>query len=76
MHEDTIKTNLSEFVNILGILQSIPHSCRECAEALDTDLAGATTATEKTKKVIKRFLTFNRIPALLAEIHRKAEQLL
>lgn len=60
---------------IFDVLQSIAHSCRECAKALDTDLAGATTATETTKKVIKRFFTFNRIPALLAEIRHKAEQL-
>ncbi|KAK0767246.1 hypothetical protein N5P37_000980, partial [Trichoderma harzianum] len=72
---DIIKTNLSEFVNILDVLQSIAHSCTECAKALDTDLAGATTATEKTKRFVKRIWTFNRIPDLLAEIQRKAEQL-
>lgn len=72
---DIIKTNLSEFMNILDVLQSIAHSCIECAKALDTDLAGATTATEKTKRFVKRMWTFNRIPDLLAEIQRKADQL-
>ncbi|KAL7952405.1 hypothetical protein V8C34DRAFT_319073 [Trichoderma compactum] len=61
---DIIKTNLSEFVNIL-----------DCAKALDTDFAGAATASEKTKRFVKRIWTFNRIPHLLAEIQRKAEQL-
>ncbi|PKK42611.1 hypothetical protein CI102_14855 [Trichoderma harzianum] len=72
---DIIKTNLSEFVNILDVLQSIAHSCTECAKALDTDLAAATTATEKTKRFVKRIWTFNKIPDLLAKIQRNAEQL-
>lgn len=72
---DIVKANLSEFVSILDVLQSIANSCKECAKALDTDLAGAKSAAEKTKRVFKRIWNFGKIPELLAEIQRKAEQL-
>jgi len=46
---------------------------------LDTDLAGATIATEKTeahdKKFVKRMRAFSRIPESLAEFRRKTTQL-
>ncbi|KAL7950371.1 hypothetical protein V8C42DRAFT_197331 [Trichoderma barbatum] len=73
--ERIIKSHVSQFVTILDVLQSIAQSCTECAKALDADLAGATSTTEKTKKLVKRIWTFNKIPDLLAEIQRKAEQL-
>lgn len=79
VNEDIIKTQASDFLNILNILQSIAHSCTKCAKALDIDLAGATIATKKTeahgKKFVKRIWAFNRIPDILAEIQRKAAQL-
>ncbi|KAL7919034.1 hypothetical protein ACQKWADRAFT_302440 [Trichoderma austrokoningii] len=72
---EIVKANLSEFVNILDVLQSIAHSCTECARALDTELAGATTAAEKTKRLVKRIWAFHAIPGHLAEIQRNAERL-
>jgi hypothetical protein len=78
-NEDIIKTHSSEIVNMLDILQGIAQTCTSCAKALGVELAGATTATQKTgmngKKFAKRVWTFSRIPALLAEIRYKAEQL-
>ena len=77
--EDIIKTHLSEFVNILDILQSIAQLCTKCAKVLDIDLDGATPASDKTatrgKKLVKKIRAFNKIPDLLAEVQRKAEQL-
>ncbi|KAL7807409.1 hypothetical protein V8C26DRAFT_414763 [Trichoderma gracile] len=77
--EDVIKSHLSEFVNILDILQSIAQLCMKCAKVLDIDLDGATTTPDKTeargKKFVKRIRAFNKIPDLLAEVQRKAEQL-
>ena len=79
VNEDIIKTNGTEFVNILDILQSIAHTCTKCAKALNIDLAGQTTACENTgvrgKKFVQWMRAFNKIPDLLAEIKRKAEQL-
>ena len=78
MNEDIIKTHGSEFVNIADVLQSITHSCTKCAKALNIDLAGATLASKteaRGKKFVKRIWAFNKIPDLLAEIQRKAEQL-
>jgi hypothetical protein len=78
VNEDIIKTHVSEFVNILDILQNITHSCTKCAKFLDIDLTGATIATKteaRGKKFVKRIWAFNKIPDLLAEIQRKAEQL-
>lgn len=78
-NEDIIKRHSSEFVNIMDILQSIAQSCTSCAKALGVEPAGTMTATQKTgmnvKKVVKRVWNFTRIPFLLAEIRRKAEQL-
>ncbi|KAK3309277.1 uncharacterized protein B0T15DRAFT_566133 [Chaetomium strumarium] len=45
-NEDIFKTNALQFVRILDVLESIERSCRECAKALDIDLAGATIATK------------------------------
>ena len=77
--EDIIKTHLSEFVNILDILQSIAQLCTKCAKVLDIDLDGATPASDKTatrgKKLVKKIRAFNKIPDLLAEVQRKAKQL-
>ncbi|UKZ74035.1 hypothetical protein TrVFT333_001689 [Trichoderma virens FT-333] len=59
----------------LKLLQGIARSCTEWAKALDTDLAGAKSASEKAKRIFRRMWTFGTIPDLLAEIQRKAEQL-
>lgn len=79
VNEDIMKAHVSEFVNILDVLQSIANSCAKCAKALDIDLAGETASTGKTealgKKILRRVWTFNKIPSLLAEIQRKAEHL-
>ena len=79
VNEALIKTRVSEFVHILDVLQSIANSCIKYAEALDVDLAGETTATKKAErrgaKFIKRLRAFAKIPELLAEIQRKADQL-
>ncbi|KAK4675296.1 MLKL and TUDOR domains-containing protein [Podospora pseudoanserina] len=78
LNEDIFKTNASQFVPILDVLESIARSCRECAKALDIDLAGATIATKtesRGRKFVKRIWAFSKISDLLAEIERKAEQL-
>jgi hypothetical protein len=78
VNEDIFKTNALQFVPILDLLESIARSCRECAKALDIDLAGATTAAKtesRGKKLVKRLRAFSKISDLLAEIQRKAEHL-
>ncbi|KAH7630361.1 hypothetical protein B0T09DRAFT_321650 [Sordaria sp. MPI-SDFR-AT-0083] len=78
VHEDIFKSNVKEFTIILDVLQSIGQSCAECAKALDIDIAGAKIATKtesRSKRFMKRIWAFNRIPDLLADIQRKAEQL-
>ncbi|KAJ2905713.1 hypothetical protein MKZ38_004580 [Zalerion maritima] len=79
VNEDTIKTQVSEFINILDILQSIAHSCAKCARALDIDLARAAIATKRAethgRRFIKRIWAFNRFPDIVVEIQRKATQL-
>ncbi|EGZ70965.1 hypothetical protein NEUTE2DRAFT_159242 [Neurospora tetrasperma FGSC 2509] len=77
VNEDIIQANASEFIIILNILESIGQSCKECAKALDIELAGASIATKTEsggKKFFKRIWAFNKIPDLLADIQRKAEQ--
>ncbi|KAK5629071.1 hypothetical protein RRF57_004786 [Xylaria bambusicola] len=78
VNEDIIKAQVSEFIHILDILQSIAHSCAKCAKALDIDLAGA-AATKRAethgRRFIKRIWALNRIPDILVEIQRKAAQL-
>ena len=56
VNEDIIKTQVSEFINILDILQSIAHSCAKCAKALDIDLAGAAIATKRAETHGRRFI--------------------
>lgn len=78
VNEDIIPANAPEFVVILNVLESIGQSCKECAKALDIDLAGASISTKsesRGKKFVKRIWAFNKIPDLLADIQRKAEQL-
>ncbi|KAK4148149.1 uncharacterized protein C8A04DRAFT_33653 [Dichotomopilus funicola] len=78
VNENIFKGNVSQFVTILDVLQSIARSCAECAKALDIDPAGATIAAKtgsRGKKFVKRLWALGRIPDLLAEIQRKAEQL-
>lgn len=74
-----IKTHVLELACILDILQSIAHSCTNCAMALDVDITGATNATKKAEgrgyRFIKRLRAFTKIPDLLAEIQRKATHL-
>jgi hypothetical protein len=41
-NEGIFKSNMPQSVTILDILQSISHSCAECAKALDVGHAGAT----------------------------------
>lgn len=77
-NKDIIQANASEFIIILNILESIGQSCKECAKALDIELAGASIGTKTEsggKKFFKRIWAFNKIPDLLADIQRKAEQL-
>ena len=77
-NKDIINTNVLEFLNILDVLQGIAQSCTKCAKVLDIGLTRATTATStesRGKKFVKRLWAFNKIPDLLAEIKRKAEQL-
>ena len=79
LHEDIIKAHNSEFINILDILEGIAKSCAKCAAALDINLGGEVNTTRNIeafgKKIVRRLWTFNKIPALLAEIQRKAEHL-
>ncbi|KAK4101832.1 hypothetical protein N658DRAFT_530591 [Parathielavia hyrcaniae] len=77
-NEDIFKTNALQFVRILDVLESIERSCRECAQALNIDLAGATIATKtesRGKGFFKRIWAFRKISELLADIQRKAVQL-
>lgn len=78
VNEDIIKTQVSEFIHISDISQSIAHSCAKCAKTLDIYLAGA-TATRRAethgRKFIKRIWALNRIPDILVEIQRMAAQL-
>ncbi|KAI0528263.1 hypothetical protein F5B22DRAFT_632675 [Xylaria bambusicola] len=78
VNEDIIKTQVSDFIHILDILQSIAVSCAKCAKALDIDLAGAAAtkrAETHARRFIKRIWALNRIPDILVEIQRKAAQL-
>lgn len=78
-NETILKERVSEFVAILDILESIAKSCAKCAKVLDMDPSGQTTANENQevfgRKLIRRIWTMKRIPGLLTEIQRKAEQL-
>jgi len=79
VNKDVINTQVSEFINILDVLQSIANSCTKCAKALDIDLTGETITTKKVeahgKRFVRRIWTFNKIPDILAEIQHKAAQL-
>ncbi|KAI1288679.1 hypothetical protein F5Y03DRAFT_404548 [Xylaria venustula] len=78
VNEDIVKTQVSEFIHILDILQSIAYSCAKCAKALDIDLAGAAAtgrAETHGRRFIKRIWALNKIPDILVEIQRKAAQL-
>lgn len=63
-NEVIIKTNSSEFVNIVDILQSIAQSCTSCAKALGVEPAGTAPATQKTgmnaRKVAKQVWNFHK----------------
>ncbi|KID94660.1 hypothetical protein MAJ_09380, partial [Metarhizium majus ARSEF 297] len=70
---------MSEFVIIPHVLESIADLCTKCAKALDIDLAAGATVATKTgpygKRFVKRIWAFYKIPGILAEIQRKADQL-
>ncbi|CAG9973398.1 unnamed protein product [Clonostachys byssicola] len=78
-NESILKEHVSEFVSILDILESIAKSCAKCAKVLDLDPSGHTAADGSReafgRKLIRRILVVKRIPGLLTEIQRKAEQL-
>ena len=77
--DDIITTHLSEVAMIVDIVQSIAQSYTNCAKALGVEIPATNTATTKPeargKKYIERLLAFYKIPDLLDEIQRKAEQL-
>lgn len=64
---------------IVDIVQSIAQSYTNCAKALGVEIPATNTATTKPeargKKYVKRLWAFYKIPDLLDEIQRKAEQL-
>ena len=63
----------------MDIVQSIAQSYTKCAKALDVESPATNTAATKPeargKKYVKRLLVFYKIPDILDEIQRKAEQL-
>lgn len=78
-NDDIITTHLSEVAMIVDIVQSIAQSYTNCAKALGVEIPATNTATTKPeargKKYVKRLWAFYKIPDLLDEIQRKAEQL-
>ncbi|PQK14621.1 hypothetical protein BB8028_0005g01520 [Beauveria bassiana] len=78
-NESILKEHVSEFVAILDILQSIAKSCAKSGKLLDMDPSGQAAVDGGRdafgKKLIRRIWIVKRIPGLLAEIQRKAEQL-
>ena len=78
-NDDIITTHLSEVAMIVDIVQSIAQSYTNCAKALGIETSATNSATTKPeargKKYAKRLLAFYKIPDLLDEIQRKAEQL-
>lgn len=64
---------------IVDIVQSIAQSYTTCAKALGVKIPATNTAATKLeahgKKYVKRLWAFYKIPDLLDEIQRKAEQL-
>ncbi|KAM3520592.1 hypothetical protein NHJ13051_006753 [Beauveria bassiana] len=78
-NESILKEHVSEFVAILDILQSIAKSCAKSGKLLDMDPSGQAAVDGGRdafgKKMIRRIWIVKRIPGLLAEIQRKAEQL-
>lgn len=78
--DDIITIHLSEVAVIVDIVQSIAQSYTKCAKTLGVEVPETTsTAAAKPeargKKYVKRLWVFYRIPDLLDEIRRKAEQL-
>lgn len=78
-NDDIITTHLSEVAMIVDIVQSIAQSYTACAQALGVEIPTTNNATTKPeargKKYVKRIWAFYKIPDLLDEIQRKAEQL-
>ncbi|KAM3547738.1 hypothetical protein ARSEF4850_009834 [Beauveria asiatica] len=78
-NESILKEHVSEFVAILDILQSIAKSCAKSGKLLDMDPSGQAAVDGSQdafgRKLIRRIWIVKRIPGLLAEIQRKAEQL-
>ena len=74
---DILNSKEPEFVNIPNVLISVEQTCKKIAKALDIELAGQTTVSGNTgaKKLFQRIRVFHKIPDILAEIKRKAEQL-
>ena len=78
-NDDIITTHLPEIAMIVDIVQSIAQSYTKCAKALGVEIPATNTAAPKPeargKKYVKRLWAFYKIPDLLDEIQRKAEQL-
>lgn len=74
-----ITTHLSEVAMIVDIVQSIAQSYTNCAKTLGVEIPATNTAATKPdahgKKYARRIWAFYKIPDLLDEIQRKAEQL-
>ena len=82
-NDNIITTRLSEIGTLEDIVQSIKESYTKCAKALSVGIFAPNTAATMPeasfmrylKKYVKRSLAFYKIPDLLDEIQRKAEQL-
>ena len=78
-NDDLITTYLSEIAKFAETVQSIEQSYKKCAKTLDFEISATNNAITKPeargKKYVKRLWAFYKIPDLLDEIQRKAEQL-
>ncbi|KAK4696579.1 hypothetical protein P7C71_g1359, partial [Lecanoromycetidae sp. Uapishka_2] len=78
-NDDIFTAHLREVGMIVDIVQSIAQSYTNCAKALGVEIPATNTAITKPeahgKKYVKRVWLFYKIPDLLDEIQRKAEQL-
>ena len=78
-NDDIITTHLSEIAMMVDIVQSITQSYTKCAKTLGVEIPATNTATIKPeargRKYFRRLWALYKIPDLLDEIQRKAEQL-
>ena len=77
VNDDIITTHLLEVAEFVDIVQSIAQSYTKCAKALGVEIDATNTAKPEARstKFAKRVRAFYKIPDLLDEIQRKAEQL-